>query len=179
MTDARMVAVIQKEITYHLPSSDEDDMTDSKVSPKSIGFLCVSADPRRAVKTVGGETFILTMTELRIFLEMQRDMEDQQIWLTTPQAGFPTIPPEDEVSSLRDLQLGRSTVRLLHPEISTFIGRLQNEITSQNRPPSLSELKTLELERDWGTGDMGTDKDTENQKQGSRRTPPGIQTHPH
>ena len=74
-----MVAVIQKEITYHLPSSDEDDMTDSKLSPKSIGFLCVSTDPRRAGKTVGGETFILTMTELRIFLEMQRDMEDQQI----------------------------------------------------------------------------------------------------
>jgi hypothetical protein len=34
-----------KNITYHLPNSDEDDMTDSKLSPKSTGFLCVSTDP--------------------------------------------------------------------------------------------------------------------------------------
>ena len=68
-----------KKITYHLPSSDEDEMTDSKLFPKSIGFLCVSEDPRRTGKTVGGETFILTRTELKILLEMQRDMEDQQI----------------------------------------------------------------------------------------------------
>ena len=35
-----------KKITYHLPISDDEDMTDSKLTPKSIGFLCVSGDPR-------------------------------------------------------------------------------------------------------------------------------------
>ena len=110
-----------KKIKYHLSSVDDDDMTDSKLSPKSIGFLYVSTDPRRAGQAVGGETFILTIEELKTILEIQRNMEDQQIWLTTAQAGFPTTPAEDEVSNPRDLQLGRVTVRLLHPEISVFI----------------------------------------------------------
>ena len=34
-----------KKINYHLPSSDDEDMTNSKLPPKSIGFLCVSVDP--------------------------------------------------------------------------------------------------------------------------------------
>ena len=40
------------------------------------------------------------------------------------------------------------------------------ETVSQNRSPSLAELKTLELEREWVTGDMGTDKDVENKETG-------------
>ena len=63
----------------------------------------------------------------------------KSIWLTTAQAGFPTTPTEDEVSSLRDLQLGRSTARHLHPEISAFIGRLQNEIDAENRDTEIQE----------------------------------------
>ena len=110
-------------------------MTDSKLPPKTVGFLCVSADPRRAGQTEGGESFILTLAELKTLLEIQGNMEDQQIWLTTAQAGFPTTPAEDEVSNPRDLQLGRSTTRLLHPEILVFIERLHNQITSQNHPP--------------------------------------------
>ena len=53
-----------KKIKYHLSSVDDDDMTDSKLSPKSIGFLYVSTDPRRAGQTAGGESFILTIVEL-------------------------------------------------------------------------------------------------------------------
>ena len=73
-------------------------MPDSKLPPETRGYLCVSADPRRAGKTVGGETFILTMTDLRMLLEIQEEVEDQQVWLTTAQVGFPTTPMEDEVS---------------------------------------------------------------------------------
>ena len=76
-----------KKITYHLPSSDEDDMTDSKLSPKTTGFLYVSTDPRRVGITVGGETFILTMTELKILLEIQRDTDAGPTDLTDDSPG--------------------------------------------------------------------------------------------
>ena len=81
--------------------------------------------------------------------------------MTTAQAGFPTIPSEDEIHTTQDLQLGRPTARHLHPEISAFIGRKHDDILSQNRCPSVTELKLLELEREWGTGDVGTDTDEE------------------
>jgi hypothetical protein len=90
---------------------------------------------------VGGESFILTIAELKTLLEIQRNMEDQQICLTTA------------------------------PEISAFIERLHNEITSQNLPPSPLELKMLKLEREWGTGDMGTNQDTEDQDAGIQEVP--------
>ena len=59
--------------------------------------------------------------------------------------------------SVRDLQLGRPTTRHLHPEISAFIDRLQDEIASQSRPPSLIETTVLELEREWDTGNKDID----------------------
>ena len=68
---------------------------------------------------------------------------------------------ESEISTSQDLQLGRPTARHLHPEISSFIGKIHDELTSQNRSSSVTELKVLELERGWGTGDMGTDKTEE------------------
>jgi hypothetical protein len=77
--------------------------------------------------------------------------------MTTAQAGFPTIPSEDEIHTTQDLQLGRPTARHLHPEISAFIGRKHDDILSQNRSPSVTELKLLEVEREWGTGDIDTD----------------------
>ncbi len=160
----------RQKINYHLPSSDDEDMTDSKLPPKTKGFLCVSADPRRAGQTAAGESFILSIAELKTLLEIQGNMEDQQIWLTTTQTGFPTA--EDEVSNPQDLQLGRATARLLHPEISAFIGRLHNEITSQNRPPSPLEFKLPELEKVWGTGDMVMNQDTEDQDAGAQEDTP-------
>ncbi len=64
---------------------------------------------------------------------------------------------EDEIHTTQDLQLGRPTARHLHSEISVFIGRKYDNILSQNRPPSVTELKLFELEREWGTGDIGAD----------------------
>ena len=110
---------------------------------------------------VGGENLILTKEEIRKLLEIQSKLEDQQVWITTAQAGFPTTPVEDEIHTTQDLQLGRPTARHLHPEISAFIGRKHDDILSQNRSPSATELKLLELEREWGTGDIGTDTDEE------------------
>ena len=92
-----------------------------------------------------------------MLLEIQRELEEQQVWLTTAQAGFPTTPVEDEVSSVRDLQLGRRTARHLHSEISAFLKRLQDKIDSQKRSPSLEEFRALELEREWGIRDIYRD----------------------
>ncbi len=38
-----------KKINYHLPSSDDEDMTDSKLPPKTLGFLCVSTNGGRRI----------------------------------------------------------------------------------------------------------------------------------
>jgi hypothetical protein len=108
-------------------------MVDSEAPINALGYIYVSTDSRRAGQTVGGENFMLTKEDLRKLLEIQRQLEDQQVWLTTVQVGFPTV----------------------------FIGRSQDDITSQNRSPSVTELKVLELEREWGTGDMRTNKTEE------------------
>ncbi len=70
-------------------------------------------------------------------------------------------------------------------EENPFIERLHNEITSQNRPPSPLEFKMLELEREWGTGDMVTNQDTEDQDTGVQEDthwelnpPPLMTNHP-
>jgi hypothetical protein len=106
---------------------------------------------------VGNENLILTKEEIRKLLEIQSKLEDQQVWITTAQAGFPTMSEEDEIHTTQDLQLGRPTARHLHPEISAFIGTKHDDILSQNRSPSVTDLKLLELEREWGTDDICTD----------------------
>ena len=55
------------------------------------GYLCVSADPRR-VGGPGGEPTIINLKELRTLLRTQQTLEDQTVWLTTAQAGFPVAP---------------------------------------------------------------------------------------
>jgi hypothetical protein len=103
--------------SYKDPSSEEDDMDVWKPPTHDLGLTCVSTDPRRTGQLVGGENLILTKEEIRKLLEIQSKLEDQQVWMTTTQAGFPTIPVEDEIHTTQDLQLGRPTVRHLHPEI--------------------------------------------------------------
>ena len=77
--------------------------------------------------------------------------------MTTAQMGFPTTLMEDEVSEVRDLQLGKPTDRHLHPEISAFICRTQEEISTLYRLPSPTENAIIEMEREWVTGDLVTD----------------------
>ena len=95
--------------SYKDPSSDEDDMDVLKPPTHDLGRTCVSTDPRRVGQLVGNENLILTKEEIRKLLEIQSKLEDQQVWITTAQAGFPTMSEEDEIHTTQDLQLGRPT----------------------------------------------------------------------
>ena len=64
---------------------DADDVVDQEMQQ---GHLCVSTDPRR-VGGPGGEPTIINIEELRALLITQQSLEDQTVWLTTAQAGFP------------------------------------------------------------------------------------------
>jgi ribonuclease HI len=115
------------------------------------GYLCVSADPRRSGLMEGGENFIITTEELRQILIAQCEAEDQTVWMTTAQTGFPTTAAEGELQNDLDRQLGRPTARYLHPAISAFISRRQQELVTQGQTPSMAESRALELESEWGT----------------------------
>ena len=60
------------------------------------GYLCVSADPRR-VGGPGGEPTIINLKELRTLLCTQQTLEDQTVWLTTAQSGFPVVADAQEI----------------------------------------------------------------------------------
>ena len=106
-----------RKVVYKDLRSDEETTLGEEPSPVTRGYLCTSEDPRRTGRSEGGESLILTGAEIRTLLDNQTAMGNQRIWMTTAQMGFPTTPLEDEVSELRDLQLGRPTARRLHPEI--------------------------------------------------------------
>ena len=126
-------------------SDDEEE-----VKEKTQGYLCVSADPRRSGQTEGGENFIITAEELRLILKTQCEEESQTVWMTTAQAGFPTTATEGELDNDLDRQRGKPTARCLHPAISAFITQRQQELVTQDRAPSMTESRSLELESEWG-----------------------------
>jgi len=115
------------------------------------GYIRVSADPRRSGMDDGGEDFILTSKELRKILQTQCHMGDQTVWLTTAQAGFPTTVTEGEIDNTLDSQLRRPTSQCLHPAISDFILKHQEELVTQHRSPSETEARVMELEEEWDT----------------------------
>ena len=124
--------------------SDDEEGAEEEIQ----GYLCVSADPRRSGQTEGGENFIITAEELRRILKFQCEEEDQTVWMTTAQAGFPTTAAEGELDNDLDRQLGKPTARYLHPAISAFIIKRQQELVTQGQTPSMAESK---LESEWGT----------------------------
>jgi hypothetical protein len=99
---------------------DSEEASDNDSGDMQIGYLCISADPRR-VGVGGGEIMILKPKELRQALTLQQTMTDQTIWMTSAQTGYPLEREEDEVTSITDAQMGRHTARYLHPTISTCI----------------------------------------------------------
>ena len=68
--------------------------------------------------------------ELKMILQDQSQADDQKVWLTTAQAGFSTAPHEGELKSIQDIQLGRPSSRHLHPAISAFILKLEEDIST-------------------------------------------------
>jgi ribonuclease HI len=127
-------------------SDDEEE-----VKEEIQGYLCVSADPRKSGQTEGGENFIITAEELRLILKAQCEEEDQTVWMTTAQAGFPTTAAEGELDNDLDRQLGKPTARCLHPAISAFIIQRQQDLVTQDQAPSMTEIRAMELESEWGT----------------------------
>ncbi len=71
--------------------------------------------------------------------------------MTTTQVGFPTTAVEGDLDNDLDRQLGKPTARCHHPVISTFILQRQQELSAQDQAPSITEIRALELESEWGT----------------------------
>jgi hypothetical protein len=92
------------------PNMDEDSEEESGKDSDDIqqDYLCISADPRR-VGVGGGETMILNPREMCQVLTLQQTTEDQKIWMTSAQTGFPLERDEEEVTNSRGVQMGRHT----------------------------------------------------------------------
>jgi DNA-directed RNA polymerase subunit RPC12/RpoP len=132
------------------PSMDEDSEEESGKDSGDMqqGYLCISADPRR-VGAGGGETVILNPRELRKAITLQQTTEDQKIWMTSAQTGFPLERDTDEVINIKDVQMGRNTARYLHPAISTYIAAWEADLTSAGtQPPPLAQA-AIDLENEW------------------------------
>jgi hypothetical protein len=71
-----------------------------------------------------------------------------QIWMTTAQAGFPLTREEEEVTDSKDVQMKRTTVRYLHPTMSTFIADWEDDLTSSGKRPSPLEEAGIDLENE-------------------------------
>ncbi len=127
---------------------DSEEASDNDSGDMQIGYLCITADPRR-VGVGGGEPMILNPKELRQTLTLQQTMEDQTIWMTSVQTGFPLQREKDEVTNNTDIQMGRHTPRYLHPAISTCIADWEAHLVSTGTQPSPSTQAVIDLENEW------------------------------
>jgi hypothetical protein len=132
---------------YPEPDSDDANMEEDSKDMQQV-YLYTSADPRR-IGTGVGETIILNSSELRKVITLQQNANDQTIWMTTAQAGFPLTRDEEEVTNSKDAQMGRTTARYLHPVISTFITDWESDLTSSGKQPSPLEKTAIDLENEW------------------------------
>ena len=79
-------------------------------------------------------------------LQAQYEEEDQSVWMTTAQTGFPTTATEGDLNNDLDRQRGKLTVRCLHPVMSAYILQRQQELSMQDQAPSMTESRALDLE---------------------------------
>ena len=98
----------------------------------------------------GDEPTIINIEELRALLITQQSLEDQTVWLTTAQAGFPVTADATEFQNDRDMLLGKPVARFLHPAISNFIQERLEELNSKRQAPFRIEQLTKRLEETWG-----------------------------
>jgi hypothetical protein len=98
----------------------------------------------------GGEPTIINIEELRALLITQQSLEDQTVWLTTVQDGFPVTVDGTEFQNDRDRLLGKPVARFLHPAISNFIQERLEELNSKGQAPSRMEKLAKRLEETWG-----------------------------
>ena len=114
---------------------DTDDDLDQKMQQ---GHLCVSTDPRR-VGGSDGQPTIINIEQLQALLITQQSLEDQTVWLTTDQPGFPVTEDSTELQNDRDRILGKPVPRFLHIAISIFIQDRLEELNSKRQAPSHME----------------------------------------
>ena len=137
------------EVSYCELKDDEDfDLDNGLGQDLQQGYLCASADPRR-VGGPGGEPTVIHIEELRTLLRTQQTLDDQSVWLTTAQAGFPVLADAQEVQSASDQLMGSPVARFLHPTISSFIQERWRAIDSSERIPSRTEVLAKCLEETW------------------------------
>jgi hypothetical protein len=154
---AQRVLRTRNQQTRYIFSDDEEGEKE-----EIQGYLCVSADPRRSGQTEGDENFIITAEELRLILKAQCEEEDQTVWMTTVQTGFPTTAVEGEIDNDLDRQRGKPTARCLHPKISAFIIQRQQDLVTQDQDPSMTESRGMELESEWDTQEECTESPARN-----------------
>jgi hypothetical protein len=127
---------------------DSEEASDNDSGDMQVGYLCISADPRR-VGVGGGEPMILNPKDLRRALTPQQTMDDQTIWMTSAQTGFPLEREADEVTNCTDAQMGRHTSRYLHPAISAYITDWEADLVSTGtQTPPLAQA-AIDLENEW------------------------------
>jgi hypothetical protein len=146
----RLSTQVLPENVYH--ELDEDvymDSDDDLDQEMQQDHLCVSTDPRRVGGT-GGKPTIINIEELRALLITQQSLEDQTVWLTTTQAGFPVTADATELQNDRDRLLGKPVAHFLHPTISIFIQDRLEELNSKRQAPSHMEQLAKRLEETWG-----------------------------
>ena len=92
---------------------------------------------------------IIRLEELRTLMITQQSLEDQTVWLTTVQAGFPVTSDTQGVQNDRDRFLGKPVTRFLHPVISNFIHKRYQELNFTGQDPSRMENVVKRLEETW------------------------------
>ena len=123
VVNQRELRTRSQQVRYNF-SDDEEGLHDS--DDEIQGYLCVSMDPRRSGSVKGEENFIITVKELRLSLQAQREEEDQTVWMTTGQVGFPTTVVEGEIDDDLDRQRGN-----LRPDV--FTRRFRSSFSRDNR----------------------------------------------
>jgi hypothetical protein len=111
VVNQRGIHTRSQQVRYNF-SDDEEGLHDT--DDEIQGYLCVSTDPRRSGSAEGGENFIITAKELRMSLQAQYEEEDQTVWMTKAQTGFPTTDTEGELDNDLDRQRGK-----LRPDVFT------------------------------------------------------------
>ncbi len=129
-------------------NEDSEEAPDNDSGDMQEGYLCTSADPRR-VGVGGGEPMILNPKDIRQILTLQQTTEDQTIWMTSTQTGFPLERDEEEVTNSRDVQMGRHTARYLHPSISAYIADWETDLASTGTQPPPLVQAVVDLENEW------------------------------
>jgi hypothetical protein len=85
-------------------------------------------------------TIILNPRELRKAITFQQSTDDQAVWLTTAQAGFPLTRDEEELINSKDAQMGRPQHDIsTRPYLNSSHSYKQSSLPQGSYPPHWSK----------------------------------------